>query len=153
MTLLGYKGHCEDKYRNNLLKKVLILSSPSISCSRSTPAYDRFHGFLLLPLNNGYPPLFHKAFLDADPGRKGKNPVHPGSAHPHHLWAGPNTLLKRSPRPEGQQSPSLCCSQLAATLHPLSFLRLLLASSPTQQLSAYKKKAPQTDVPTDWARG
>lgn len=153
MTLLGYKGHCEDKYRNNLVKKVLILSSPSISCSRSTPAYNRFHGFLFLPLNNGYPPLFHKAFLDADPGRKGKNLVHPGSAHPRHLWAGPNTLLKRSPRPEGQHSPSLRCSQLAATLLPLSFLPLLLVSSPTQQLSAYEKKALQTDVPTERARG
>lgn len=78
-------------------------------------------GFLLLPLNNGYPPLFHKAFPEAGLAfQVGKARTLCSQAQLTHVTPGlAPTLLKCSPRPEGQRSPSLRCSQLAATLHPL----------------------------------
>ena len=66
MVLLSHIRHCEDKYRNNLVKRILILSYPNIQGSRHIPAYYRIHGLPTFVFNNGYLSLFQEAFPEAD---------------------------------------------------------------------------------------
>lgn len=66
MVLLSHIGHCEDKYRTNLVKRILILSYPNIQGSRHILAYYRIHGLPTFVLNNGYLSLFQEAFPEAD---------------------------------------------------------------------------------------
>lgn len=66
MILLGYKGHCDDKYINILAKRILILIYPNIEGSRGILVYYRYHGIPTFALNNAYLSLLRDTFPEAD---------------------------------------------------------------------------------------